>query len=86
MGVVLLVGCVQTRRMTRSQVAHVAGKAAATAGFRLADYREPDVRRGADGARPTWTVFYEGNVPLPGNHFLVLVDDSTGSTQVMQGE
>ena len=85
-GVVLMLGCSHTQRMTTSEVVRLAGTAATAAGFRLSDYREPDVRWELADRNRTWTVFYEGKVLLPGHHFLIVIDDQTGSTLVMRGQ
>jgi hypothetical protein len=72
-------------RLAETNVFRIAGEAAVKAGFRLADFKDPEVHSSA-ARGATWTVFYEGKVPVPGNHFLVWVDDRTGDAQVMPGE
>ena len=47
----------------------------------LSRYRVPEVTR--DGA--TWRVFFRGKLGIPGDHWIVLVDDRTGWVQIGRG-
>lgn len=39
-----------------------------------------------DAIEKSWTVFFEGREPRPGNHFMVLVHDTDDVTKFMPGE
>jgi hypothetical protein len=58
-----------------------AAEAARRAGRRLEDYDEPRV----DLVDGDWQITFSGTVPLPGNHFLVIVNDSTGAAALFAG-
>jgi hypothetical protein len=72
-------------RLAETDVIRIAGEAAVKRGFRLADFKAPEVHP-AVSRGGTWTLFYEGKTPRPGNHFLVWVTDQSGAAQVMPGE
>lgn len=81
------VGCARSARMSQSDVVRIAGRAATAAGYKLADYQEPEAHFEFVRKDGSWTVFYVMKPPtLPGGHFQVWVDDKTGKTQVMPGE
>jgi hypothetical protein len=71
--------------MTQAEVVRAAAQSGKGAGYNLADYKEPDVHFEFTDKDQTWSVFYEGRVALPGNHFLVVVDDKTATTRVAPG-
>jgi hypothetical protein len=50
-------------------------------GWNLGDYEEPTASLDAG----FWTVDFAGREPRPGNHFLVLVNDATGETELVPG-
>jgi hypothetical protein len=83
---VLVSGCAHLQQMTKSDVVRVANQAAEVAGYHLTDYKEPQVHFEFTDKNHTWTVFYDGKVLVPGNHFLVLVNDRTKTARVMAGE
>jgi hypothetical protein len=73
-------------RLSQPEVLRIAGEAATKHGYRLADYKDPQAHFEFSRKDKTWTVFYDGKVPVPGNHFLVWVDDRTSEAQVMAGQ
>jgi hypothetical protein len=73
-----------TTRLNQAEVVRIALEVATKRGYRLSDYKDPQVHY--EFTRKTWSVFYDGKVPLPGHHFLVWVDDQTGAARVMPGE
>jgi len=83
--VVLVTGCAHVPHMTQSQVILAAGHAGQAAGYLLVDYEEPDAHFEFTDKDRTWSVFYQGRVASPGNHFLVVVDDRTAATRVVGG-
>ena len=56
---------------------------AEAAGAILADFNSPEARR--EEARGEWVVVYDGKKLLPGNHFMVVVDDATGQARLVPG-
>jgi hypothetical protein len=89
----LLVGCgipqrVQTHspRLAEREVIQIAEDAARTHGYQLTDYSAPKAHFEFTDKDSTWTVFFEGRVPMPGNHFFVSVRDQTRQATVMPGE
>jgi hypothetical protein len=84
--VMLLAGCSHSSKMSQEDVVRLANRAAADAGYKLTDYKAPEARYEFTKKDKTWSVFFDGKAPMPGNHFLVCVDDKTGKTQVMPGE
>jgi hypothetical protein len=75
-----------TTRLNQAEVVRIAVEAAAKHGYRLSDYKDPQVHYEFTRKDKTWSVFYDGKVPLPGHHFLVWVDDQTGAARMMPGE
>jgi hypothetical protein len=73
-------------RLSQAQVVRIAAEAATKHGYRLADYKDPEAHYQFTRKDKTWSVFYDGKVPTPGNHFLVVIDDQTGAARVMPGE
>jgi hypothetical protein len=83
--VLLLSGCAHTPRMTQPEVVRVAGQAGEAVGYSLTHYKEPEAHFEFTDKDRTWSVFYEGRELLPGNHFLVVIDDRTKATKVIDG-
>jgi hypothetical protein len=83
---VLVFGCGHSQQMAKSDVIRVANQAAETAGYHLTNYNEPQVHIEFTDKVHTWTVFYDSKVPMPGNHFLVWVDDRTKATHIIAGK
>jgi hypothetical protein len=85
--VMLIAGCTRSPQMSQAEVVRLAGRAAADAGYELADFKEPQAHFEFLRKKNSWTVFYERKPPtLPGGHFQVWVNDKTGKTQVMRGQ
>jgi hypothetical protein len=72
-----------TAQFSEEKVIALANAEAVKQGSDLAKFEPPKVEYGA-GWR--WTVLYDGKDKLPGNHFLVWVNDRTGECQLMHGE
>lgn len=53
-------------------------------GWDLRKYGGPELCYSAREAQ--WTVFYDGLDPLPGNHFMVLVEERTKASRLVPGE
>ena len=53
-------------------------------GMNLGDYKQPEVDYRAVNVK-TWSVFFDGRVPMHGNHFAVFVDDQTGEARYSGG-
>ncbi len=73
-------------RLSKAEAIRIAQKEAAKRGYRLSRYEAPHARYEFTRKDKSWTIFYDGKVPKPGNHFLVWVDDRTGEARVMPGE
>jgi hypothetical protein len=73
--------------LSRTEVIRLADAAAVKKGFILADYLPPHVYyQFLKKDTGTWSIFYDGKVPAPGNHFLVLINDRNKTTEVIPGE
>jgi hypothetical protein len=73
-------------RLTQGEVIRIASQAAEKHGYRLADYKEPQVHYEFTRKDKTWTIFYDGRIAMPGHHFGVWVGDQTGETRVIPGK
>ena len=73
-------------RLQPDEVAALARRAGVRDGYVLKDYNQLAPRFEFVYRDHTWTVFFEGKRPAPGNHFSVWVDDQTRKTTVMPGE
>ena len=71
-------------RLSPSEVIEIAKIVGATNGMKLGDYKAPRVDFQATKQK-TWSVFFDGRVPMPGNHFAVFVDDQTGEAHYSPG-
>jgi hypothetical protein len=72
--------------LTPSQVISIAKHTAETKGIHLTNYKEPEAHYEFTKKDKTWSVFFDGKVPMPGNHFLVWIDDQTQKAQLMPGD
>ena len=72
--------------LTQSQVIGIAKHTAESAGVHLADFQEPVARYECIAKDKTWTVFFIGKAPIPGNHFSIWIDDRTQKEQLLGGE
>jgi hypothetical protein len=82
----LFFGCSRSPRLSENEVIAIANNAAERAGHILSEYDKPRAKFNFVSKDSTWTVFYDGKIPAPGNHFMIWVKDQTGETQVMEGE
>lgn len=90
----LTVGCARSThtrsthtRLTQQEVVQVASRAATDAGYKIADYNEPEAHYDFVRKDGSWTVFFVRKPPTPpGGHFQVRVDDKTSKTRVIPGE
>jgi len=71
-------------RLTAREVVEIAKRVGATNGITLSDYKKPEVSYRA-AMEKTWSVFFDGRVPMPGHHFSVFVDDLTGEARYSGG-
>jgi hypothetical protein len=72
-------------RLSQAEVIRIATQAAERDGFRIADYKQPEAHYEFTRKDRSWTVFFDGRVAMPGNHFGVHVNDLTGETQIHRG-
>jgi hypothetical protein len=71
-------------RLTKDKVVVLADREAKKRGYDLSKYETPKISfRRKDH---TWTVHYEGKRSMPGNHFVVWVDDLMGGCELMGGK
>ena len=73
-------------RLSSADAIRIARHAAEHEGCRLSDFKPPKAHYEYTQKDRTWTVSFDGKVPVPGNQFWVVVDDQTGQTQVLRGE
>jgi len=82
-------GCSHMRhsgaRLTKVEAIDIAREAAEREGRNLSEYKEPVARYEFVYKDKTWDVFFDGKVPMPGNHFSVEIDDQTGKTRLLPG-
>jgi hypothetical protein len=71
--------------LTTAEAVRIAQQAAEREGRRLSDYKLPEPHYQYTRKDKSWWVSFDGQVPAPGNHFSVLIDDQTGKTQLMPG-
>ncbi|MDA8099259.1 MAG: hypothetical protein M0042_06505 [Nitrospiraceae bacterium] len=74
------------RNLSPEQAISLANQEAVRKGFDLSQYEKPRADYEILKKDKTWTVSYEGKKKLPGNHFLVWVNDQTGECKLMPGE
>jgi hypothetical protein len=51
----------------------------------LTDFKEPEAHYEFTIKDKTWSVFFDGRIPRPGNHFTIYVSDRTKETQFVPG-
>jgi hypothetical protein len=74
-------------RLSQQQVIGIAMRAAADAGFTIDDYEAPKVDYESAPPSGTWMASFTLRPPgLPGHHFSVLIEDTSGKATVMAGE
>ena len=72
--------------MSPAEAIRIAKQAAERQGSDLRRYKEPEARYEFTRNDKSWWVFFDGRVPMPGNHFAVSVDDQTGDTRFIPGK
>lgn len=85
----IVAGCSATHigaRLTTAEAVRIAEQAAEREGRRLSDYKPPKAHYEYTRKDKTWWVFFDGRVPMPGNHFSVSIDDQSGKTRLMPGK
>jgi len=96
----LFTGCTQPRRpahadadtkpegarMSTTEAVRIAKRAAERQGVHLSDFKEPKAHFELARKDQSWFVFFDGRVPMPGNHFAVSIDDQTGDTYFIPGK
>ena len=73
-------------RLSEAQAISIAKQAAEREGRNLANYKDPVAHFEFIEKDRSWSILFDGKIPMPGNHFLVEVDDLTESTRVMMGQ
>jgi hypothetical protein len=71
-------------RLSPREVIEMAKRAGEHNGMKLDDYKKPEFSYRATKEK-TWSVFFDGRVPMHGNHFMVVVDDQTGEAHYVGG-
>ena len=72
-------------RLNEAEVLRIASQVAERDGRHLSDYKPPEAHYEFTQKDKSWSVFFDGKVPMPGNHFSVSVDDQTGKAQLFPG-
>jgi hypothetical protein len=70
--------------LVQAEVIAISNEAAKQAGYALIEFDAPAAEFKMKDCN--WWVFYNGKLPIPGNHFFIIVDDGTKRTQVLPGE
>ena len=73
-------------RLSQVQAINIAKQAAEREGRRLIDYKDPEAYYEFTRKDQSWSIFFDGKIPMPGNHFAVEVNDQTEFARVMPGE
>ena len=70
-------------RLTQDKVLVLANREAKRSGYDLSKYETPKASFRQEDR--TWNIHYEGEKNVPGNHFVVWVDDLTGECKIHRG-
>lgn len=73
-------------KKNKNSIINLANQKATQEGFDLTKYDTPHAEYDSTAKEQEWTVFYEGKIKKPGNHFLVWVNDDNGNCELMRGE
>ena len=73
-----------TPKLQIESVIQKAKKYAMTQGQKIEEYFIQQVKYDAD--KKEWSVFFMGNLPVPGNFFDVIIEDRTEKMRLMLGE
>jgi hypothetical protein len=71
--------------LTTEEAIKIAQLAAKLDGRRLSDYEPPKAHYEFARKDKSWSVFFDGRDPAPGNFFSVSIDDQTGKTELSGG-
>jgi hypothetical protein len=74
-----------TPRLSEGEVLSIANRAAEAAGADLLQFKKPEAHFEYVSKDYNWSVFYDGLKPTIGNHFLVIVSDTTRNTDIIGG-
>jgi hypothetical protein len=72
-------------RLSSAEAVSLAKRAAERQGLRLREYEEPEAHYEFTRKDRSWWVFFNGRIPMHGNHFAISVDDQTGATRLIPG-
>jgi hypothetical protein len=72
--------------LSQAQVITIAKNAAEREGIGLTNFADPKAYFEFTKKDKVWSVFFDGKIPMPGNHFLVWVDDQTQQAKIMGGD
>lgn len=72
-------------RLSTPEAIRIAQQAAKRQGVDLRRYKKPEAHYEFTRKDRSWSVFFDGQVAMPGNHFSVSVDDRTGETRFFGG-
>jgi len=69
--------------LSTAEAIRIAKQAAQRQGVQLHDFKEPKAQ--FTSKDHSWWLLFDGQVPMPGNHFVVSIDDPTGNTRFFPG-
>ncbi len=72
--------------MSPTDAVNVATQYAADNGISLDAYDEPRVSGDVFEGERFWAVLYDGKTRMPGNHFMLLINDDTRAIEYVPGE
>jgi hypothetical protein len=72
--------------LSTAEAIRIARQTAESQGIDLRNYKEPEAHYEFTIKDKSWSVFFDGRVAMPGNHFFVSVDDRTGDAKIVRGE
>ena len=72
--------------LSGAEVIAIANTEASRQGYDLAEYEVPCTEYELTAHNQDWLVFYKGKEQVPGNHFLVIIDDRTGKSRLARGK
>ena len=76
----------QGMRLSTAKVIRIAKQSARREGVDLGEFNDPRLRYGPDRkGEKFWVVIFEGRVPMPGHHFMVIVNDHTAEAAFSPG-
>lgn len=72
--------------LTANEATRIGEAAAEESGIEITNYKPPIVDFSDDDGEKYWSLLYEGKIPAPGNHFTVLINDESGTAEIVPGE